>query len=140
MKCALAAILALCALGCGGEDGPGSNAEADPATGVFVEQRVVGGGIYIEGAFSYLEVKDESGATVAEGKESLRGEVSFRFPLPPGDYVLVSYQRPCSGNCGSLDPPRERCEAEITISDRFERVRVNVTPGSGCEIDLDPSA
>ena len=29
--------------------------------------------------------------------------------LSPGRYRVISYQRPCDGNCGLLDPPTDRC-------------------------------
>jgi hypothetical protein len=43
------------------------------------------------------------------------GGGSLAMPLPPGNYDLRGYSRPCEGNCNNLDPRRDECRATITI-------------------------
>ena len=35
--------------------------------------------------------------------------------LAPGRYKVISYQRPCDGNCGTLDPPTDRCARHVHV-------------------------
>jgi D-alanyl-D-alanine dipeptidase len=55
--------------------------------------------------------------------------------LPPGRYRVISYQRPCDGNCGLLDPPTDRCVRPIRVlSGGLTEVAVSVRPGRGCRM------
>jgi zinc D-Ala-D-Ala dipeptidase len=48
---------------------------------------------------------------------------------------VISYQRPCDGNCGLLDPPTDRCARPIRIlSGGLTEVAVRVRPGRGCRM------
>jgi hypothetical protein len=70
------------------------------------------GPMYIEGAIQFYRVLS------TEGKKIKEGEVSSKSPsveLEPGSYELVSYVRPCDGNCGLLDPPADECRAKFSI-------------------------
>jgi hypothetical protein len=100
-------------------------------------------GAYVEGSFSYIRVERPDGERLFERRLS---ELSGKGPtfhstdhirLDPGDYQLISFQRPCSGNCGSLDPPTDRCKRRIHVrGDRTLTVRITAQPGQNCNIDL----
>jgi hypothetical protein len=54
--------------------------------------------------------------------------------LAPGRYVVTSYQRPCDGNCGYLDPPTDRCRTTVTLAADDDIVlNVEFAPGQGCQ-------
>jgi hypothetical protein len=135
MRVAFAALLAAFAFGCGSDEPDEASSDS---LRVVVEQTASGGGMYIEGAFSYIQVRDEAGDVDVEQRAMFRSRISFRFPLMPGEYRLISFQRPCGGNCGNLDPPTDRCEADLSVSGETHRIRIEVTPGGGCMIDTDP--
>ena len=91
---------------------------------------------YIEGQVSYLIVRDEDGRIVAErafsGLRPNRAAIDAR--LAPGRYVVTSYQRPCDGNCGYLDPPTDRCRTTVTLAtDDDVILTVEFAPGQGCD-------
>ena len=89
-------------------------------------------GVYVEGSISYVRVRDASGDTVVRRRTAA---ARFRMvrKLPPGRYRVVSYQRPCDGNCGFLDPPVDRCSRRVRIrSGGLTSVRVTLRPGRGC--------
>ena len=97
----IAAALALLA-GCTGS--------AEPARVVLEQQHLDGGPIYIEGFEQFVE---------ARGDEEVRGKFENRrleLTVPPGDYTLLSYSRPCSAHCDAgLDPPRSFCTRRIRV-------------------------
>jgi hypothetical protein len=90
-----------------------------------------GGGMPIEGAYSYVRVEDRSGGKVAERR--VQSDRNVEIPLDPGSYELVSYQRTCDGNCGTLDPASDSCSESFT-ADGTVTARVRVTYGAGCTI------
>src|SRR5262249_52272596 len=57
-----------------------------------------GGPMFIEGAIGYLEVRADG--RVVERANGHLGTVQLQVALPPGTYQIVSYVRPCDGNCG----------------------------------------
>lgn len=122
------------AAGCGGSEP--SPRSADPAT-LHVRQQWVGGGLYVEGSYSYVRV-ERDGDSVHELRLSGERIPRATIHLDPGTYRLVSFQRPCDGNCSRLDPPTDRCshEIEATAGRRIEAT-VRLTPGEGCTIDAD---
>jgi hypothetical protein len=73
-----------------------------------VTQRFVGGQLYIEGSVGYIRVRTKDGRLVS-AKTFPRDQRELRCRLVPGRYTLVSFQRPCDGNCSYLDPPTDRC-------------------------------
>jgi hypothetical protein len=101
---------------------------------VHVRQEWVGGNLYIEGSYSYVRV-EQGGKSVKQVRLS-----NERFPratirLEPGTYRLISFQRPCDGNCSMLDPPTDQCSREITAEAAAELgTVVRLSPGEGCEI------
>jgi hypothetical protein len=63
----------------------------------------------------------------------------IRVRLAKGRYVLHSEELPCDGNCGFLDPPRDRCARPITIKGgRTLNARVTLAARGGCTITVAP--
>ena len=120
--------------GCGGSQSP----TVQPGAGrLKVEQTVDRTGpIPIEGAYSYVRVENDGGDAVVEERLSRGGKATIN--LDAGTYRMISYQRTCDGNCGSLDAASDRCAKEFTL-DRGDEMRatVRVTYGSGCTIRFD---
>jgi len=58
--------------------------------------------------------------------------------LDPGSYTMVSFQRPCDGNCGTLDPPADQCSLAIeALAGSVIKTTVRLSPGKGCTITKD---
>jgi hypothetical protein len=124
---AAALVVALFALAACGGQSPG---DAGPAT-LEVEQRFEGNAVYIEGSLSYIRLEGKT--TAEEQLENGRAEVR----VEAGDYTLHSWQRPCSGNCGYLDPPTDRCSGRFEAKDGDRlHVSIAVRPGKGCSIEI----
>jgi hypothetical protein len=130
------AALALSA-GCGGEDNYTATS-ADAA-----ELRVLllwdeSGGLYFEGARSYIAVETSAGEELLELELMPTGkghEGSAR--LDPGDYRLLSWQRPCDGSCDSLAPPTDRCSAPFTVAPETPTLaEIQVRAGEGCTVEV----
>lgn len=135
LPAALGALFTVLVLaGCGGsQPAPRS---ADPAR-LHVRQEWLGGSLYIEGSYSYVRVEQDEKKVVQvrlKGRKTLETKVL----LQPGFYRLVSFQRPCDGNCGLLDPPTDRCSSEIEAkAGALVEATVRLSPGEGCTIDAD---
>lgn len=123
--------------GCGG--GGAYNATSADAA----ELRVVllwdeSGGLYAEGARSYISVETPTGEQRLELElmPTAKGhEGSVR--LDPGEYRLLSWQRPCDGSCDSLDPPTDRCSVPFTVAPRTPTLaEIQVRAGEGCTIEV----
>ena len=101
-----------------------------------ITEKFVGAQFYIEGSIGYVRIRSKAGRLVASNTFA-GGRRELRFKLRPGVYRLVSFQRPCDGNCGYLDPPTDRCSRLIRIR-RMESlsVRIEISPGNGCTIRL----
>jgi hypothetical protein len=98
-----------------------------------VTQTLKPGSLYIEGSFSYLRA-EQDGREVAKVKLE---DSQAALRLAPGSYRLVSFQRPCDGNCGILDPPTDQCDLPVEV--RPEEVitaTITLSPGKGCTIEL----
>jgi zinc D-Ala-D-Ala dipeptidase len=109
-------------------------AEAAPGTLDF-QQYSAGRPVYTEGAVSFVRVRDASGDTVVRRRVQHKPRFRMVRRLPPGRYTVVSYQRPCDGNCSLLDPPTDRCARRVRIlSGGLTDVSVTVRPGRGCRI------
>lgn len=78
---------------------------------------------YIEGQVSFLSV----GGTEYEIRLSRIGLVPLlELEIPIAETEVESWQRPCEGNCGQLDPPANQCS--ITIDpEAAETIRLLVT-------------
>ena len=66
-------------------------------------------GLYSEGARSYIRIETVAEEQLVERElEPTAAGAEATIKLDPGDYRLVSWQRPCDGSCDSLDEPTER--------------------------------
>jgi hypothetical protein len=106
-----------------------------PAGHLAIKKIRVGDAIPIEGAITFVRVKRPSGRVVLTRR--LPASDRLTLPLRPGRYRLVSWQRLCDGNCGTLDPPSHRCARSLTIRPA-ERLRatIRVNYAVGCVIRL----
>jgi hypothetical protein len=95
--------------------------------------------LYIEGSVSYLRLK-HGGRVVA--RRSGSGPIHTRLHPHGGLYRVVSYQRPCDGNCSTLDPPTDRCSKRVRVyAGETSAVRAVTRPGNGCTIRVaEPAA
>ena len=93
-------------------------------------------GLYAEGALSYLAVEAPDGDELIEAELAPADkEQAATLRLDPGTYRLVSWQRPCEGNCGTLDPPTDRCEQVFTLEPSTPvKADIEVRAGRGCTI------
>ena len=117
--------LVVAAAGCGQGERPvatGSavNAPSTPAaTGrLEIVKTFPAGPVFIEGSHTHVRLVDAGGHTIA--RNTLRGGPPapiFRRDLPRGTYRLVTAERPCDGNCGTLDPPVDgtRCTLDVEV-------------------------
>ena len=135
------ALLALSACARDESPDPGPDAVDVPVRQIYDMSQ----GGYFEGSYSYVRVESLAGEKVIE-KRLLEGEKfgPLRFlstttvRLAPGSYRLVSFQRPCSGNCGFLDPPTDTCSREMVVApDRSVEATVTVRPGEGCSVEVE---
>jgi hypothetical protein len=100
---------------------------------VLVTQRLVGHTFAIEGSVGYARILDRSGKRIAQG--DFAQEPQLLFSLAPGRYRLVSYQRLCDGNCGSLSAPVDICTKRFRVrASRRVSATIRVAPGSDCRI------
>ena len=89
-------------------------------------------GLYVEGSFSYVRVRGVRGKLVV-ARRSRRPRFRMQRRLAPGRYTVINYQRPCDGNCGTLDPPTDRCARRVRIlSGGLTEVALRVRPGRRC--------
>jgi hypothetical protein len=129
MRVSSLALLACCATllpACGGYE-PGEHAVA---VSVYVAEYDVSHGLYAEGSYSYVRVERLDGEELLEERLEQEGA---RLRLDPGAYRFASFQRPCDGNCESLDPPEAECERVIRV-ERAMEVRVFATAGLPCRL------
>jgi len=118
--------------GCGGTQAKPRSAQ--PAT-LHVRQEWDGGGLYVEGAYSYLRV-ERNGSSVLQVRLSDMKIPRAAIHLDPGSYRLVSFQRPCDGNCGTLDSPTDQCSRAVQVeADAVLEAVVRLSPGEGCTIE-----
>lgn len=131
--CAVAALA-----GCGNAD--------EHAGRLTVSELLPDQPVHIEGSVSYLRITGPDNDVVLDGPATNGRDPRGRSPLfsrrlAPGRYTIVSYQRPCQGTCNVLDPPADRCEAEIRVrDDENSTVVAELRPGGGCRIAADASA
>jgi len=91
-------------------------------------------GLYVEGSVSYVRVRGVRGKLVVARRVN-RARFRMRRQLGSGRYRVISYQRPCDGNCSQLDPPTDRCARHVRIlSGGLTEVAVRVRPGRRCRI------
>jgi hypothetical protein len=138
---ALLASIALVAPACGDTSEPAS--EGFGPVDVRIQQVLdFSKGRYTEGSYSYVRVERPDGEEVLKERLGNDRECSesecvseIVLPLVPGEYRFVSFQRPCEGNCGFLDPPTDRCDRLVGVrAEEAQNVVVTVRPGEGCTI------
>lgn len=77
--------------------------------------------LYMEGSIGFLRVEAiDTGEVITDGPTTdgprEPGDTAFfDESVEPGEYRLVSYLRPCHGNCSRLDPPTDRCESTVEL-------------------------
>jgi len=108
---------------------------ARPAGHLAIKMVRVGDAIPIEGAITFIRVKRPSCRVVLTRRLPSSGRLTL--PFPAGRYRLVSWQRLCDGNCGTLDPPSDRCARSLTIrSGERLKATIRVNYAVGCVIRL----
>jgi hypothetical protein len=121
---------------------PGAQAAAPRSALLVVRQDYPPRPVYIEGSVGHLRLTQLStGRVLVNGPRTTyrtrSGDAILRRQLVPGRYRLVSWQRPCDGNCDYLDPPRDRCAATLTLkSGRRLTVTVVLHQHGGCTLTL----
>lgn len=127
----IASVAALGWSACGGYE-PASPDAADLRIRQIWDESV---GLYAEGAYSYVRVERLNGDKLIEKRLDDAGRTTMR--LDPGSYRLISWQRPCDGNCGSLDSPTDECSGELRVRpSRSVQATVTVRAGEGCSIKV----
>jgi hypothetical protein len=114
---------------------PAGAAPAHRTAHLAIRQVRVGDTIPIEGAVSFIRVKRPSGTVVLTRRLPASDRLTLR--LRPGRYRLVSWQRTCDANCGTLDPPSDRCSRALTLrpgARLHATIRINFA--TGCVIRL----
>ena len=107
-------------------------AEGAPGTLDYRQSLNASRGVYVEGSISFVRVRDRSGDVVVR-RRTVKPRFRMRRTLRPGRYRVISYQRPCDGNCSFLDPPVDRCARRVRIrSGGRTEVSVTLRPGRGC--------
>jgi hypothetical protein len=95
-------------------------------------------GAYVEGSVSHLRVRD--GRRVVF-RRSGSGPIDARLRPRAGLYRVVSFQRPCDGNCSTLDPPVDRCSERVRVyAGETSRVGAVTRPGKGCRMGVSEPA
>ena len=98
---------------------------------------------YTEGQVSFLTVRN------ASGREVVNREFQAINPILPvvdlwlsiGSYNVESYQRPCDGNCGSLDAVTDQCNLQIDVAAGAKVfLTASFAPGEGCSIEQTETA
>jgi len=138
------AVLVCIAAGCADDKRPAAATSSTTSAPQALDVRVVqtideSAGLYIEGSVPYIAV------ATPDGEELLRARLEFEedsiettIRLDPGEYVLTSWQRPCSGNCGYLDPPTDYCTEDIVLSPQEPaQIEIVLRAGEGCTMTLE---
>ena len=97
---------------------------------------------YTEGQVSFLTIRDAGGTEFAARQFQALGDVypAIEIDLPVGSYLVESYQRPCDGNCGFLDPPTDQCSQTLDIqAGTSSFLTAAFGPGKGCTMSTTPT-
>ena len=100
-------VLALAAVAC---------AHDEPTGQLVIKKSLEGPPFFEEGSATQLRIVREDGTTVVDGVHSTAKPL-FDQRLPPGSYTLETVERPCDGNCGTLDGPvgSTRCVLGVRV-------------------------
>jgi len=148
MRVLVTALLAATLAACGGSE---RDRDAPAERGrLVVSFELARQAVYQEGSLGYLRVADADSGEVARearvtgpvgpapGPEGPRVEgVVFDERVAAGRYHVVSWQRPCSGNCEFLDEPSARCEVVVTVGAGRTVRRVIELDRRGCTFASD---
>jgi hypothetical protein len=128
-------LACLLAVTCADPAQPADEGEAagTPASLSFTYELKSEKAFYVEGALQFVRV---SGQGMTQ-EEEIPFEESLAIEVPRGgEYQIESWARPCAGNCGSLDPPTDRCSASVVVPDGAAmQVMVSVIVMEPCTID-----
>ena len=97
------------------------------------------GALYIEGAQAFVELSTLDGVLVAAADTPRYVDELelLEESLPPGEYLLVSYVRPCEGACPRMDPPTDQCQAQFFTQPGAATVlTIRRTVGRPCTIEV----
>ncbi len=128
----------LLAGGCGsqGPDGPAAGTpDPGPVASLRIEGRAVpgrDGEMFTEGAVQEVALTDPAGRRVEPDRSDTDGHWAY-VALPFGSYLLSARQRPCDGNCGTLDPPVDGCTTRLDLAGDTD-VEIVFHVGDACEI------
>lgn len=109
---------------------------------MVVSERLPSQPVHSEGSVSYLRVSGPGDAVVVDGPVTNGRQARGRRPLldrslPPGEYAVSSYQRPCQASCSTLEPPTDRCEGRMQVrSGEERRLTVVLEQAGGCRLVL----
>jgi hypothetical protein len=110
----------------------GAGSAAQRGTLKLSQRLNLSGGPYIEGSVSYVRVRN--GRRVVF-RRSRAGTIEARIHPRAGLYRVVTFQRPCDGNCSVLDPPGDRCSERVRVyAGETSRVGAVTRPGKGCRM------
>jgi len=116
---------------------------------LIIKRKLPEGPVFIEGSAAYARVMDASADVVLEGFFDVPavpgGEANFpnrlEAELPPGEYRLTIYQRPCDPSaCSGGDPETWggrtlRCGTRLSLSPRQIFTATAVAQAGGCHIE-----
>jgi D-alanyl-D-alanine dipeptidase len=109
-------------------------AQAAPGT-LDYRQSFGPGRPYIEGSVSVVMVRNSAGEIVVHRRVRHKRRFRMQRKLRPGTYRVISFQRPCNGNCDLVDQPTDRCARRVRIlSAGRSEVGVTVRPRRGCRM------
>jgi hypothetical protein len=89
--------------------------------------------IEVEGSWGYLRVT-ASDALIDEKRLVERASTSIR--LASGSYELISFTRPCNGNCGNPGAPRDECRLSVTLAAGETLTLDRVRAGATCTLKI----
>ncbi len=120
MRPLLSLLFVAIVAGCGGSQ---NGRERPEETGrIVITEELPRRAIYQEGSIGYLRVAEaDSGRVVfadrvsGPGVRQRRDGILFGERTPAGRYRVVSWQRPCNGNCGALGAESDRCEVVVDV-------------------------
>lgn len=129
--------LALISAGCGAAGSGGSSATV---SGQLAVSQVIRGHLYIEGSIPHVTIASADGRVLVNRdirKLPQAGRPLLVWRLAPGSYRLTAYQRPCSGNCGMLGGPTDRCSASFDVASGARLAAlITLHPGQGCKLSF----
>jgi hypothetical protein len=132
-----ASILALLVLAACSGDGSLSGS-------VSLEVRQRASTFYTEGSISYVHVEaiptgpTKGGIVEKSKRHAPDGAVLAALSVPAGRITVMTWQRPCIGNCDHLDAPSDHCEVSFVAEEKAQVVvRTTYSAGRGCTVEVE---